>query len=817
MNNGGPQTPYLHLAYGSDQGENRNWDILDQKAFDLARNLIANIPAGGDLTGFYPDPTIADGAVQDVNIESVSWGKITGVPASVAGFWQDVGQVVLMPTDLRSVGIGTGQSYYLDGATSLFLTGAGNQLTLETAPAGLLNLKVGSSDATFSFSAIGMSSDTGFSWQRQFASFSHAVQIGADTASLALPGMIQWTGTHFQGRTGSAWVDLDAQPGGTPVWTDNPVRKSITPANTPRYIANVTDLLIGPDTGAQMSFGMSNGQPEINYDGTLAIRSIQGITVFAADTAGHVGFGMVAGTEMVNVNGAITIRGASGTPLDGTLQYTGTTFQGRVAGAWVDIPGAGGSGGGWTDTGTTLVPTKGSTYPIDSGNFVCHGSQIQVTPPSDGSGPTPAISVYSHSASAPGVLAFGRSRPSLGVVQAQDALGVVQFNGIGTGSTYALGASMRAIAAEAFSATAGGTRLTFNTAPLGSQTTVERLGIESMGSVTIPGPSGAVDRAQLVLGSQTAKGRVAQLAGLDWMGFTWNAYFNGSTWVYDDASKPAWLCTLASDAFSLNRAPAGGAFGGDVFKVSGAGRVTIPGSSDTTDRSSIVFGQNTVKGRLLSLPGSDHLGFSANSRSDGASWVADDTSKGQWRCVMDPTTDIFAVYRNPGPGGSSAQMLRIDGAGANANKVTCTLADGSVTAPMLAAGVGVRQFFSGTVTANLNTTTAAVKFATVTGSNLNGRFNIISLFAGLAVGVVAAGQGIAIKVQRNGVDFAQYGGNMGAGAATEFPFPLSLTVYDSSAPAGTVIYDFFMWTSAAGTNIHTPVSTQGSLILITLA
>jgi len=55
--------------------------------------------------------------------------------------------------------------------------------------------------------------------------------------------------------------------------------------------------------------------------------------------------GSPAAREKLDVYGAVVLAAATNAaPVNGTLQYTGAKFQGRVGGAWVDIPGAGGGG-----------------------------------------------------------------------------------------------------------------------------------------------------------------------------------------------------------------------------------------------------------------------------------------------------------------------------------------------------------------------------------------------------------------------------------------------------------------------------------------
>jgi hypothetical protein len=101
---------------------------------------------------------------------------------------------------------------------------------------------------------------------------------------------------------------------------------------------------------------------------------------YLPNTLGLAVGGGITPREMLDVSGAIILTAATAaTPANGTLHYTGTKFQGRVGGAWVDIPGPAPAPILWADDVTTdmLSPTgtnKGVALPSAGNGLIIRHS-----------------------------------------------------------------------------------------------------------------------------------------------------------------------------------------------------------------------------------------------------------------------------------------------------------------------------------------------------------------------------------------------------------------------------------------------------------
>lgn len=115
--------------------------------------------------------------------------------------------------------------------------------------------------------------------------------------------------------------------------------------------------------------------------------------------------------------------------------------------------------------------------------------------------------------------------------------------------------------------------------------------------VTIPGPTGAVDRAQLVLGTDTAKGRMKKIAGLDWYGMTFNESYNGSAWAQDDATKAGWTSAFNTDNYEITRWGAGGTPVGTPLQVKGSDGKTYCTLADKSVTGAMLAVQAATRGQ----------------------------------------------------------------------------------------------------------------------------------------------------------------------------------------------------------------------------
>ena len=310
-------TPYLGLGYGSDTDENRNLDLLDTKALDLARGLIADIPAGGVLSGTYPDPGFRNEAVDTAAIGDgqVTFSKMAPNSIGVLNLINGAVDRAKLAANVWPNPIPTA------GDVGKVLTVAAGPTLVWGAGGGAVDPTLGGDLSGTVSNAVVLKSSGNFT-------------IGAQLFGLANIDPIVWGSRTMKGRlTSSAAGDFYGFTVNAKLTSqqDDPTKPSWA-------------VLARSDALDQFVVGRSpaGGGPFLPL-----------FTVGADGRSTVADFLFATGIELTT-----TIRlGPSGpAPSDGTLQYTGTKFQGRVAGAWVDIPGTGGGGG------IPEAPNDGQTY-----------------------------------------------------------------------------------------------------------------------------------------------------------------------------------------------------------------------------------------------------------------------------------------------------------------------------------------------------------------------------------------------------------------------------------------------------------------------
>jgi hypothetical protein len=550
-----------------------------------------------------------------------------------------------------------------------------------------------------------------------------ALIVGAATAATPVDGTVQYTGTDLQGRVGGAWVNLTAEWHDTGTYlvpnngTTYPMLVGQTTITNNAGGANIQlytlDAINAPlitmirrpaltgfpampnaaSLGALAYYG-SDGTTDVrggqlimrtaevwtsiahgtNYEISTALLGTttmtqrlvikaSGVTVMPATNGLRIG-DATDPRERLDVFGAVVLGASTAaTPVDGTLQYTGAKFQGRVAGGWIDIPGA--AGGGGAPSGAAGGDLAGSSYP----NPVVAPLAITTGKLADGAVGNLKISdvAWAKLTGVPATFAPGGSAtgdlsgsyPNPTVVK---AAGNFQWGGAApltrgqltqTADTCFIMVNnpflpqdpslpswdiqMALTAGFSIDHRVGG-------AASGSQTSF--LSINAAGACTLAGnlsaPSVALTagNAPVQWGNGTVKGRLLNGTAIKSVELSTNATNAG---VQDDPTAASWRLMLdaSSDTLQVNRQPAGSTTPATVFRIrnTSASNYQFAPSANISAAATFVDLEANVTNTL-----------------------AYDSGKAQMQLRLDYTSNIWTFYSTPS-GGALSVMLRVDSAG----------------------------------------------------------------------------------------------------------------------------------------------------------